>query len=129
MDENVPGSLPVAWPVVGAGLHAADRDFDAFSLALPDKVFGNMQEKSVGTCRTALWNQVLHELDNGRQIFPHPISCVGRTRDTYLMTTRFPLTSTLSRVSLLDKDMLVGSSLYFPSHRVSSTCFGWLATE
>lgn len=52
------------------------------------------------------------QLGNSRQIISHPISCVGEKRDTYLMMTRFPLTSTLSRVSLLDRDMLVG--WFFP---------------
>lgn len=48
------------------------------------------------------------QLGNRRQIISHPINCVGWKQEAYLMTTRFPLTSTLSRVSLLDSDMLGG---------------------
>lgn len=54
MDEKLTSSLPVAGPMVGADLHAADRAFDAFSLALQDK-------KLLETCSTGLWNHVLRD--------------------------------------------------------------------
>lgn len=126
MDENVTRtSLPEAWSVVGADQHTAESALDAFSACITgQKVFGSMQHRSARSRPT-------RQLGNSRQLISHPISCVGGGNTTVPHDDAFPID-----VHFVQSEFVwqrhVGCSVLpctFLLHRVSSTSFGWLATE